>query len=420
MNKPYKRCIVKALALLTAVFIPLSGMVWQPGVVARAESLSDLQNQLDSLKNEASAIHRKLEDARKNAASQEAYKNSLNDQIQNMVAQINIQNKQIKLLGEEIDAANAGISQREESIAAKNEDIRNCYGQLGKRLRQMSKGGHMSFFQILFNKGSYVDYLYQVKLTEKMTEHDQQLMDEMEAEIETLNGEKSMLAQEKENLQLQKNEQEAIKAAADGKKRELDALYKEARKLLNEMNQDAQQLAQREKEIERQQKALDEKIASIKYSDGKYTGGTMFWPVPVVKYIFRGFQTQGGRVTHKGIDISSHPTIPIFGQDIIAAADGVVVYANPNDNRPGASKGGGYGYFVLVDHGQDSRGKNIRTLYAHCSVLSVREGDKVIGGKTKLGEVGETGDSSGPHLHFEVRENNIPVDPFQKGYVRLK
>lgn len=420
MSKPIQRLIVKTLAFMTALFIPLSGMVWQPTVVARADSLSDLQSQLDSLKNEAAALHKKLDEARKDAASQQAYQNSLNDQIQNMVAQINIQNRQIKLLGEEIEAANAGIAQREQAIAEKNEEISDCYDKLGLRLRQMSKGGHMSIFQILCNQGDYVDYLYQVKLTEKMAEHDQQLMDEMEAEIETLDEEKSRLAAEKENLKRQMEEQEEIKTAADSKKKELDELYKEARLLLNKMNQDAQQLAQREKEIERQQKELDEKIASIKYSDGKYTGGTMFWPVPVVKYIFRGFQIQGSRVTHKGIDISSHPTIPIYGQDIIAAADGVVVYANPNDNRPGASKGGGYGYFVIVDHGQDSRGKNIRTLYAHCSVLSVREGDKVTGGKTKLGEVGETGDSFGAHLHFEVRENNIPVDPFQNGYVRLK
>ena len=136
----------------------------------------------------------------------------------------------------------------------------------------------------------------------------------------------------------------------------------------------------------------------------------MFWPVPTVKTTSDLF---GGKRNHKGIDIANHPTIPVEGQNIVAAADGVVIYANGTNTW-----GGGYGYFTMVDHGLDARGKRIVTLYAHCSVMYARVGQQVKGGETVLAKAGHTGRVSGSHLHFEVREDNVPVDPFKNGYLK--
>jgi murein DD-endopeptidase MepM/ murein hydrolase activator NlpD len=94
---------------------------------------------------------------------------------------------------------------------------------------------------------------------------------------------------------------------------------------------------------------------------------------------------------HTGVDINTSEGIPIS-----AASAGLVTFADTK---------GGYGLAVLIDHGY-----GISTLYGHCSRLLVKEGDYVERGR-KVAEVGSTGLSTGPHLHFEIRVRGIPIDP---------
>ena len=103
--------------------------------------------------------------------------------------------------------------------------------------------------------------------------------------------------------------------------------------------------------------------------------------------------TFGGSRNHKGIDIANSPTTPVYGENIVAARDGVVIYANyiRNPDLPEYKQGGGYGFYCIVDHGLDSSGKRIITLYAHASVMYARVGDVVKGGQTVLAQAGKTG-----------------------------
>ena len=102
------------------------------------------------------------------------------------------------------------------------------------------------------------------------------------------------------------------------------------------------------------------------------------------------FGTRWGKM-HKGIDIAAS-----FGANINAALDGTISYAGWES---------GYGNVIKIDHG-----KAVETTYAHCSVIVVKKGEAVKKGE-KIGEVGSTGHSTGPHLHFEVRENGEPKNP---------
>lgn len=102
------------------------------------------------------------------------------------------------------------------------------------------------------------------------------------------------------------------------------------------------------------------------------------------------FGTRWGKM-HKGIDIAAS-----LGEDINAALDGTISYSAWEN---------GYGNVIKIDHG-----KGIETTYAHCSVITAKKGEVVKKG-TKIGEVGSTGNSTGPHLHFEVRENGEPKNP---------
>lgn len=140
-------------------------------------------------------------------------------------------------------------------------------------------------------------------------------------------------------------------------------------------------------------------IGSQKYSDtselgdGKATG-TFIWPLPYTKQISSHFANRWGAM-HGAIDISNGST---NGKPIIASDGGTVIEAQYH---------GSWGYYVLIDHGN-----GFKTRYAHCSKLEVRAGEKVAQGQY-IAKVGNTGYSTGPHLHFEVIKNGALVDPLK-------
>jgi len=112
---------------------------------------------------------------------------------------------------------------------------------------------------------------------------------------------------------------------------------------------------------------------------------------PLRGWVTREYSGTRGASYHPGMDIAAEPGTPVR-----AAGDGVVLVAGWNEE---------YGNFVLVEHGF-----GVTSLYAHNSSLSVRKEDRVRAGDV-IAFLGNTGRSTGPHLHFEVRRNGIPVDP---------
>lgn len=99
------------------------------------------------------------------------------------------------------------------------------------------------------------------------------------------------------------------------------------------------------------------------------------------------------RQFHTGIDIAAK-----YNTDVVAAGSGKVIFTGYN---------GGYGKTVIIDHGS-----NITTLYGHANNILVRKGQQVDQGSL-IAKVGSTGNSTGPHLHFEIRVNDVPVDPLK-------
>lgn len=132
-------------------------------------------------------------------------------------------------------------------------------------------------------------------------------------------------------------------------------------------------------------------------SASSYGSGSFIWPVPYTHNITSEFGMRWGRL-HGGIDIADGG---VYGQPIVAADSGTVILAG--------NQGDGYGNYVIIDHGN-----GYKTLYGHMSSVAAYTGQQVAQGEV-IGYVGSTGNSTGPHLHFEIRVNDVQTDPL--GYV---
>ncbi len=177
------------------------------------------------------------------------------------------------------------------------------------------------------------------------------------------------------------------------------------------LNQKSQLLAQSKRNVKRllaiasaeeAESARIEKMLSARKGSGRFHG-TMSWPVPGFRNIGSPF---GWRIHpilhvrkfHAGIDIVRNPGQPILGAAIVAAGSGTVIWAGAR---------GGYGNVVMIDHGN-----GVVSVYAHqrSGGIKVFVGQHVARGQ-RIGTVGSTGLSTGPHLHFEIRVNGVPVNP---------
>lgn len=137
---------------------------------------------------------------------------------------------------------------------------------------------------------------------------------------------------------------------------------------------------------------LGSSIESTSFDPSKYLkSGEFLWPVPASNTISSGFGRRWGRM-HEGVDIPGK-----VGSNIVAASEGVVVYSG--------SEIGGYGNITVIAH------KNgFFTVYAHAKTNYTKEGQRVYRGQV-IAQIGMTGRSSGPHLHFEIRKNGESIDP---------
>ena len=173
----------------------------------------------------------------------------------------------------------------------------------------------------------------------------------------------------------------------------------------NSLSESEKQISAQIDTYKKQQEELQNLIqAAINGSNYelKYYGGIMMWPTLESSYITSPYGSrlhpiQGVIKNHDGIDIGGDTGNPVY-----AAADGIIIYSAFNT--------GGYGNMVMIDHGINDEGIKIVTLYAHGDKLLKNVGDTVKKGDIIM-EMGSTGNSTGPHVHFEVRENGTHVDP---------
>lgn len=372
-----------ALALITV-------MVILQGFGVSAETLSELKGRQEELADEKAKIDDRLEELGEDITKKKEYRDEIYAQIEVIQEEIGVLKDQIKLLNEKISAAEDAISEQQSGIDA-------SFDLLKERIRALYITGDASTLTILLGSEDFLDYMEKAHMLQAVTEHDSQLIDSLTEKRESIQAELDAITVDKEALSEKKK-------LEDQKCAELGELYEQAQRLVLEA-EDAQIAAAANSdllstEIESTEAAIAELEDEIKaqYGEGAvnlggtgYEGtGNFIWPMPGYTYI-TCYYGDGG---HRGIDIAGGD---IYGKAIIAADSGFVEYAGWNDS---------YGYCVFINHGN-----GYETRYAHMSALGTSTGAYVSSGDT-IGFVGSTGNSTGPHLHFEVINGGSTTNPF--------
>jgi len=371
----------------------------------------DYDKEIENKQGELDQINEELEKHSQELDNQKS-------QREEMLNQLNSLEAEVEKIKRELDRLNRDIQQKEDDIVTKEGEIEQAEAELqereqglASRLRAIYLYGSTNYLEVLFNSSSFTDFLTRFNALETIAANDSRLVQQVKAEKLRLVNEREMLEQERVQLLDMRREKIA-------KKEELDQKTSRQAALIAKIEESIEAEEKAIKEMESEAAAIQELIERLEKEQQWVSRGgaiNLIWLLAEFQrgwitsyYGYRTHPITGApRSFHGGIDIgiphsryplsSSYNGSPVY---IRAAEDGVVIYAGVS---------GSYGRLVIINHGG-----GIATVYAHNYSNLVESGQEVRQGE-HIAIVGNTGSSTGPHLHFEVRVNGERVDPL--GYL---
>ena len=381
-------CLTLIFVLTTVPVLPTEAAVTRADIDALEDEADEIATRKKALKEEVEALKADKETAL-------AKKNKLDEQSD--------------LIREEIRNTEAQIDKYEQLLAQTRQELEDAqekeaqqYVLFCQRVRAMEENGTVDYWAVLFGASDFSDMLSRLADIQEVMEYDQGVMDtlaELRRQIET----------KQSSLQEQMAAEEAAKTKLEAQKAELDAQVKEAAAMLVEIEEEqegAQVLYEAElkaaEEIAQQIKKLEKEL---ELQNTPATKGGYIWPTDS-RYITSPFGTRLHPIykvyrTHAGVDIGRVG----YTSSVYAVKAGTVITSQYSNS---------YGHYVVISHGSGNT-----SLYAHLTSRKVKVGDTVKQGQV-VGITGSTGASTGPHLHFELREGGSLVDPltYLTGYTK--
>lgn len=389
----------------------------------------DFQAEIDALESKIDANNAKKEDKQKSA-------DELNEEIDTLQEQIDVYNAQISELNSQISGYDAVINQHEAEIAKLDESINetgvqidklnaqiaNTQEVLAERMRASYMAGETSILEILLDSSDFESFLTRLELLSAVAKRDNELISAYNSQIDESN---KLVEQLNTQKQEQVDKQAAVEAerakivdsraqiqsarnSISSQQAKLEKKVDSYNSILSNLDQSSAQYRAQMEKIKKEQAeydaikqgGMDSGSGSLNTGGGKSEIGN--YPVSSkgmiapLQYSNVYISQHYGHNGHKGVDICTRGTGSTMGKEIRAAADGVVYSAEFHKS---------WGYNVYINHGE-----GIYTRYAHCSKMIVSAGDHVKQGQV-IAYVGNTGNSFGPHLHFEVYVNGTRTNP---------
>ena len=336
-------------------------------------------------------LEEKYKKSQQSKAKAEAQIKELNEKKKEIKAEKEELDRQVAEVEHEVNEITASIMESENQIAKQEEKIVKYDGQFKERARIMYKHGSISYLDVLFGSNDFGDLLYKMQIADKVINYDKDILQQM--------------ADAKQALVDIKEEKELNRQILANKQSELDSKIALRNQKMAQIESDVEAArAQADKEDAEMEKVRNQIAAMSQSGQASSTSsgpsvasyGSMQWPSATSRYVtspygWRFHPIQKRNKLHTGIDIGAGS-----GTAVLAAESGRVIMSSWN---------GGYGKCVVIDHGG-----GISTLYGHNSSLLVSVGQQVTKGQT-IALCGSTGNSTGPHIHFEVLVNGRHTDP---------
>lgn len=365
------------------------------------DQVQDLQGQIDSSRLEQENWQQVIEDVSAKLKQIQADLDAANARLQS------IQTKQAEI--------NAQIAQTQNEIVKMEAYLKTRQDVLNRRVRAIYMHGQLNYLEVILGANSFSDFANRVELLKRVIRSDYNLILEIQKQKAAIEAKKAQLEEDKRQL-------DALAAEAEKTRQEIAKKKAEQQKVLDAAKSNKAAAAQMEQDLNAQlasvRNLIQQRLAAAEAarqaaqqqaasddeggggSDDNYVQGTgaMGWPCsgPITSpFGYRTHPIFGTTIFHAGIDIGVD-----YGTPIHAADSGVVVYSGWIS---------GYGNAVIIDHVG-----GISTLYGHNQSLAVSEGQSVSKGSV-IAYAGSTGNSTGPHCHFEVDVNGSPVNPM--GYL---
>ena len=391
-----KKFISLLLSVAVAMTMTLS-TVMTP--LAASSSVSDLRQKLQEQQAELEKVNQQLKETQSTKADAQALKQQLEQQKSLLLGQIANLTEQIGKLDNDIVNKQDEIAQKQQEVDQKQAEYDQRWEDFKGRMKAMQRLNDGGSIALLSSATNLYQLLTFATTLEQIVSKDEQICQQLEDEHTQLEQQKAELEQAKADLEATKADYESQKAALDSKTSELAQNISQTNASISEAEAEEQALKEAQieanKRVDEAAKELDAALnaANQAYGNASIQCSLDFGrPLATYKYVSCYFGGNG----HRGTDYAAPG-----GTSIYAVTGGVVTAAAYHYS---------WGYYVQVYHGKDDNGNSYSTLYAHMnSAPIVSVGQTVSKGQT-LGYVGSTGNSTGNHLHLEMKVNNVLVN----------
>jgi murein DD-endopeptidase MepM/ murein hydrolase activator NlpD len=386
---------VKRKWLMLLAMLMVTGLIVRPYNSQALSELEKIEQDLNKLKKESDKAAHNQRYAEKSIEQLTGKKEATQEDLVSLLARIDqVQQK--------LQTTQGKISAAEDKLYVTGQELQDALKQLDNREKLMDarvrlayETGPVSYLDVLLSATSFTDFLGRFDAVESIVSQDRNIADEKKQYSEEVAAKKVQVEQELKDVKALYAQMEANKTELENNEKDKEVMMSSISQQIQDMEEISAESEKMLTELAKKQSALIAKKNSIKTY---YKGGKLGMPLRVEYRLSSPFGYRIHPITHKktlhaGMDMAVAKGTPVY-----AAESGVVIVAQ---------SWSGYGNCIIIDHGG-----GLWTLYGHLmnGGILVDKGETVKRGQ-KIGLVGSTGQSTGNHLHFEVRKNSEPVDP---------